>query len=300
MTIIKYLFSRIFILYILAAAVWLSLGGHQAWENAKLRSLNRIMPEFEPLAQEVFHGEEMSSELRKEYIQYYRILTRDFPEIRSTRGFLAYCYARAGKRQKALDMFEQAVRDNPQIFSFHYDLAVLYYHDGRYEEAVDVLERALSINPELVQIAYLDNKLFMQILSGVLPGAVHLEVRVVDAYLDAAVLNARCLLRLERFLPALRQLQEVVEEFGSQRLDALYFQAAALFEMGQSLEGLRILRSIVQTDPAFLPAYELLDDILSAKNADPQAVQEIKRRIEHLSPLRERFKSMLTPEVRLF
>ena len=60
----------------------------------------------------------------------------------------ADAYIKAGKFDRALELYEAAVAANPSVAQYHANLAGLYLNGGRKEEAIAAARRAAELDPE--------------------------------------------------------------------------------------------------------------------------------------------------------
>ncbi|MGO9245278.1 MAG: tetratricopeptide repeat protein [Verrucomicrobiia bacterium] len=59
-----------------------------------------------------------------------------------------------GKREEAIEHYQQALRINPDYAEAHYKLGVALYQTGKREEAIEHLQQALRINPDYAEAHY--------------------------------------------------------------------------------------------------------------------------------------------------
>ena len=88
---------------------------------------------------------------REEAIEHYQQALRINPNYAEAHHNLGAALYQTGKREEAIEHFQQALRINPDYAEAHYNLGVALYEAGKREEAIEHYQQALRINPDYAE-----------------------------------------------------------------------------------------------------------------------------------------------------
>ncbi len=80
------------------------------------------------------------------YVDYYKHLLHDFPNLWDAYGMLGYCYHYLNDDRTAIKYFKLGIQHYQGYFWNYYDLAAIYINESRYQEASDLLQKALTLD----------------------------------------------------------------------------------------------------------------------------------------------------------
>ncbi|MBP9854608.1 MAG: tetratricopeptide repeat protein [Candidatus Omnitrophica bacterium] len=151
--------------YVCAGLFFISVLNISAFEVAKLRALNRIMPSLSVLVkldqtQEIYEGKQID-----EYLLYYEKVLDYMPKNADAYYMKGYCLAKKGYLEKAAKSFQQSIDLNPQFFWAHYNLGLMYFKLNQNEEALKSFQSAVQTRPEITFKVMMASKIFQQLIA---------------------------------------------------------------------------------------------------------------------------------------
>jgi Flp pilus assembly protein TadD len=123
---------------------------------------------------------------REEAVEHYQQALRLNPDNAEAHSYLGFALAQAGKIEEAIAQYEQALRVKPDYAEAHYNLGVALAQSSRMPEAIAQWEQAVRIKPDYAE-AYCDLGVALA-RSGRIPEAiVHWEqaLRIKPDYAEA-------------------------------------------------------------------------------------------------------------------
>ena len=134
--------QRCFILYVLAAVVFLGLINHK---KVIYKTLDRWQRSPEHLI-EFARGKVPFNLFRLRYdIRYYQNLIKVAPNLATAYSDIGFCYYYLGELDKAIAYHKKAISLDPKLFGLHYNLGQIYFQKGNIKEAVKSFEKAIEV-----------------------------------------------------------------------------------------------------------------------------------------------------------
>ena len=143
------------------------LNNNQTLDNAKLRTLNRLMPPLKDLVLSSLSGEPLKNELIDEYLFYYKKVSDFMPKYADGYYMQGYCLAQKGLLTEAVKAYEKSIELNPQFFWSYYNLGLLNLKLNHIDAAFESFQKALNTKPDVTFKIMLVSKAFQQLMAQV-------------------------------------------------------------------------------------------------------------------------------------
>ncbi len=173
----KYLFTRVFILYLAAFFVF---WGVLDQKKAKKKILNYLALPINYLVlfadqQEAFDAKKLS-----DYAAFYETYIDNVPGALDAYAALGVCYYFLGKTKKAIEVFSKAINSNPPCFWFYYNLGAIYFNLGDYTRASALFKKAVIMDPAGTFYFLRSSRIFTLIESPQLTDSYHPYIKPVS------------------------------------------------------------------------------------------------------------------------
>lgn len=119
---------------------------NETYFRAKMTELNLKKPSPEYLVKFIFDVDRQSPGALNDYIKFYELVSKYFPDTGEAYGLIGYCYFYSGEYQKAKEFFIQANQLMPDHFWFIFNLVMVSLKMNNVEEAKVYLQSADQLN----------------------------------------------------------------------------------------------------------------------------------------------------------
>jgi tetratricopeptide (TPR) repeat protein len=191
---------------------------------------------------------------------------------------MGYCWEKQKNFQRARYYYRQASQLSPQDDSIFYKIGETYTREGQWEKAVKAYSVALHLNKDNASYCMAIGNCLMEM---------DVKSEALVCYLNAVRLkpgNKTTWVALMKglylagyFDEALTQI-EVAREHCGDKGDFRYFQAACLFELGKSKEGLLQLEKGLKLAPARLRLFTSLNPEYLRRSAVAEIISRHKKK----------------------
>jgi tetratricopeptide (TPR) repeat protein len=195
MNILKMLFTRVLVLYLLVAAGFFFFTQYKTViRSAQLQTLSRLTPSFNYYT-EFFDRRDNPDPARLGECAYYheRVLDLVPSAAGEALGVAAFCRYEEGRAAKARDLLRQAIDKTPVFFWNSYNLGIMALNDGDYQQAAEAFARALQLDPKLTLLILARSKVYNDIRRSFAGIPYDVEGNLAEGYRRTAVLLRICL-----------------------------------------------------------------------------------------------------------
>ncbi|MEW5895560.1 MAG: tetratricopeptide repeat protein [Candidatus Omnitrophota bacterium] len=277
-----WLFSRAGFFYL---AVFLAMGMfidiEKIWGNARIRSMNRIMPLFEDLASNLVAGKSLTFDQWQEYALYYQKISELIPADPGAYFFLGYCLSHLNREEEALSNFEKAVQKAPGVFWFEYNLAMAYYKKADYEKAGEFFRRSIDSGAAAAQFYMRNSTLYKQVLASALRQGFDPETSFNASFAHAHIMTARCLYELGKYDQAIQLAYYHLRRGLGAPQDYYYLIALSLKATGKLTDMMSVLQLLLKHDPDHLGAWQMMREFF-IRVQDLENVKRAELKLEYL------------------
>jgi len=119
---------------------------NETYFRAKMTELNLKKPAPEYLVKFIFDVDRQSPGALNDYIKFYELVSKYFPDTAEVYGLTGYCYFYLGEYQKAKEFFIQANKLMPDHFWFIFNVVMVSLKMNNLEEAKVYLQLVNQLN----------------------------------------------------------------------------------------------------------------------------------------------------------
>ncbi|HSV43914.1 MAG TPA: tetratricopeptide repeat protein [Candidatus Bathyarchaeia archaeon] len=258
----RWMGTRVFFVYVvifvaLGTVVDLSL----IWSNARIRSLNRLMPAMEGLADVVAGRRNLSPEEWDEYIGYYKRLLRLSRNDPGGNFFFATVCGMSGREEEGFEYLRYAVENIKGLFFVDYNFAVALYNRGNYGSAIEWFQQAVDDPPDRMLHYMRDAKMYLQVIFPILNSGFHVEGSLVKRYQEAHLMIAKSWFLMGKYDEAISVVHYCLDKGWGGNTDFFHIAALSLEKLGRDHEAVIVFTKLVEADPYNLTVW---DELLSA------------------------------------
>ncbi|HIE43751.1 MAG TPA: tetratricopeptide repeat protein, partial [Candidatus Omnitrophica bacterium] len=195
---------------------------------------------------------------------------------------LGLVYRSTGRMEEAIIMFKKVIEINPGYPQVYNNLGLVYRSIGKVEEAIVMFKRAIEINPDYADAynnlatVYMENPERREEAIVMFKRAIEINPDYADNYYN----NLGVLYRnMERYQEAIASFEKAVE-INPDYTEAYYNLANLYSDIGKNEEAISSFIKAVQSDPNCAEAYNKLGFIYSSVGDIEQAIVLYKRAIE--------------------
>ena len=278
---LKWLAARAGVFYlVIFLLLFISVDLKLIWGNARIRAMNRIMPMFDDLAEQMVHQKPLTREQWQEYASYYRTVTQLIPDDGAAYFFLGYCQSHLNLDDQALVNFKKAVELVPAMFWFEYNLGVAYFNRGDYETAGNFFKRSIKDGPVLAQFYMKNSTIYKQILVSALNIGFDPETSFKESFADALLMTVKCFYHSGKYDQALQEARSHLKQ-GLSSDDYYYLIALSLKEQGKFSDMIGVVQLLLEKDPDHVEAWQMALDLFTMID-DQQNMRTVKAKLELL------------------
>lgn len=139
---------RVGSLYLIVFLIFFFFIGDQFKVQSDMQALNRIMPQFEPLADFMEKGNPIDEDTLDDQVLYFKSVLQYMTGFSAAHEMLGLSYFYQGKVDQAEESFHKAVESNPETFWFYYNQGVFYYKKKDFAKSVESFQKALRCDPK--------------------------------------------------------------------------------------------------------------------------------------------------------
>jgi len=252
----SWIISRIVIIYLLIYGLsLLFINHHDAFDLARLKTLNRLMPDDFSCLVDATDCEQSDF---KHIIYYYKKITEYIPHVSESYDILGYCYYHIGEIDRSIDSYKKASKRNPYLFWPYYNLGVIYYEEGRYEEAIHVLKRAVNVNPSATMKYMSESKIYQQLIRATQDSNIIGMEALRSAYKDSYVMLVLSYYRLENYKTMLNITQLALQNRLNDTGEFSYYQGLAAYYLHYYDEAIIFFRESLSRNGKIIDTYKYL------------------------------------------
>ncbi|OGX05391.1 MAG: hypothetical protein A2Z88_00710 [Omnitrophica WOR_2 bacterium GWA2_47_8] len=141
-----FLFNRCYLLYLLAAAIFLLSFDKRALTFKRLDFLNESPSELIRIALQ--QNDPPNPQKLNDALTYYREIVELFPDSASGQAAVGFCYYYLKDDTQAAHYYQKAVALQDNLFGFYYNLGVIHFRMGKLDEAKKYFRQAVAIPPQ--------------------------------------------------------------------------------------------------------------------------------------------------------
>lgn len=160
----KNVFGRMYVVYALAGLVFMAFNFEAMYNQAKLKTLNRLMPPLEELVRSGVQGQALTPSDLDAYRFYYGKVSEYMPANANAHYVRAYCLILEGRTELAVEAFGHSIELNPHFFWSHYNLGLIHLKNEQPDLAAESFRKALEAKPDVSLKIMLSSKVFQQLL----------------------------------------------------------------------------------------------------------------------------------------
>ena len=273
----SWIISRIVIIYLLIYGLsLLFINHHDAFDLARLKTLNRLMPDDFSCLVDATDCEQSDF---KHIIYYYKKITEYIPHVSESYDILGYCYYHIGEIDRSIDSYKKASKRNSYLFWPYYNLGVIYYEEGRYEEAIHVLKRAVNVNPSATMKYMGESKIYQQLIRLTQDSNVISMESLKPSYKDSYIMLILSYYRLENYTAILNITQLALQNRLNDTGDFSYYQGLAAYNLGQYDKAILFFKDNIMKNGKVADAYQYIAMSLNKLGARKQAADFQKRAV---------------------
>lgn len=275
-SILKWILSRTFILYVALFALSLPLIDYKTLnERIMIRTLNHNIP-LEGFGYLLRLGEgtgQVAVEQKRleGYVRYYEKVVKYVPNLADAHGMLAFSYFYLDQGAKAQRELEKAGVLNPHFFYFQYNLGVIHFLNEDYAKAAKYFATAREKKAELAVLAIKNGIEYQRALRGITNMSEIIMVKLKSAYTECYRLLIISHLKQQHYREALTYSREAIELGLGQPEVFYYYAGLATHQLKQYEVSLALLQQAIKIDPGYAEVYHCLGLNLKALGKDDMA-----------------------------
>lgn len=258
------------------------------WSNARIRSLNRLMPSMEGLADFVMGRRNLSPEEWEEYIGYYKRLLRLSRNDPGGNFFFATVCAMAGREEEGLPYLRYAVENIKGLFFVDYNFAAVLYNRGDYESAISWFQQAVDDPPDRMLHYMRDAKMYLQVIFSIVDSGFHVEGSLAEKYQEAHLMIAKSWFLMGKYDEAMSVVYYSLDKGWGGDPAFYHIAALSLEKLGRYNEAAILFTRLVEADPYNLTVWDELLGVLDRLGLEEKkaAMAQTRKKFEKLGAKR--------------
>ncbi|MCA9407863.1 MAG: tetratricopeptide repeat protein [Candidatus Omnitrophica bacterium] len=249
------------------------------FNNARLRSLNRIRPSFKYLIRFDPQKDIFDPKILNQYVDFYKQVVRYFPDQYDAHGFLGIFYYYSGDYKNSESALRKAVGLNEHNFWHYHNLGGLYFQQKRYKEALDILYKSVFITQDDTFLSILASPIYQQIIYEHRDFDNGKVKRLFDGYRRVYTMLIFILQEEKNYLQMFNTAYGAVKSGVDENGIYLYFAGLAAFNLKEFQKAAFLFQESIKKNSNFTESYyylglsyEKIGKIEEAKTAAQRAV----------------------------
>jgi tetratricopeptide (TPR) repeat protein len=271
--------------------------------KARIKTLNRQMPDFQYLAQIARAPGRFDPVRMKDYVRYYQRVVEYFPSMGEAWGMLGFCYHfYDGKTQQAIEAYEKAIQCNPRFFWFYYNLGSLHYQQGDYAKAVRMLEAAIKQDfAQSAKFILSSQYIYRQTRNALsLNHPRDLKAQFQRGYEDALVLLLQAYDHRKRYSAVVPLAFNLLQMDNVDKERLYFYLSKATFHLQQHKRSIVFVQETLKRNPRNSDAIQYLALNLKALGQDQAALNTLKKMVVLVKSGQESVLQPRVPELQMY